>query len=291
MKVFFDITNRCNASCLYCFTNSNKEGYENELCLDEIISLIDNLVKNDISKLSIAGGEPFLREIDKIMRYCNGKIDLSLTTNGTILNDKIVKSLKETKTKLTISIDSLNQDIVDKVRKGIDIEKLINNIKKLCDISEIRDRLSLRTTVSTLNIDHVEELIEFSNKLKIKKLKINSTNPFGRALNNLDLIPNFWEFESKYKKLEDYIKCNSDVTKVEIPVMKYLTKKDKQCLLGKNSIYINSKGDVFPCAFSNNRLAVGNIKNDPINELIQKCNHFDKNNDICKNCEIHRYEK
>ena len=169
--------------------------------------------------------------------------------------------------------------------------KRANNIKKLCDISEIRDRLSLRTTVSTLNIDHVEELIEFSNKLKIKKLKINSTNPFGRALNNLDLIPNFWEFESKYKKLEDYIKCNSDVTKVEIPVMKYLAKKDKQCLLGKNSIYINSKGDVFPCAFSNNRLAVGNIKNDPINELIQKCNHFDKNNDICKNCEIHRYEK
>jgi len=291
MKIFFDITNKCNANCLYCFTNSDVEGYNNELSLNEIYHLIDEMVDNNISKISIAGGEPFLKNIDEIMRYCNGKIKLSVTSNGTILNDNILNALKETDTKLTISIDSLNQEIINKVRKGINIKNVITNIETLSKIPEIRNNLSLRATVSTVNIDYIEELIDFCNRLQIRKLKINSTNPFGRAIQNKNLIPNFHEFEKKYNDLREYVNQYSTITDVEIPVMKYLTKEHNQCLLGTNSIYINSIGNVYPCAFSNNKLVVGNIKDEKLISLINKCKQFGKNNEICRQCEIHRYEK
>lgn len=290
MKVFFDITNRCNANCLYCFTNSNSIVDDKELSMDEIINVINMLIENDISKISIAGGEPFLKDVYKIMKYCDKKIPVSFTTNGTIINNKILEGLKTTDSKITISIDSLHQDTINKVRNGIDIKTVIKNITLLSSIPEINKNLSLRATVSVANMYDIEELIDFCNHLNIKKLKINSTNPFGRAINHKELIPEFKKFETLFQRIYDYSKKNSPNTIIEIPVMKYLTKEKKQCLLGKNSIYIDSKGNVYPCAFSEGKLSVGNVRNEKLKILIDKCINSDKNNDICVQCEIHRYE-
>ena len=68
-KVFFDITQYCNGECKYCFTNSIKipQKYNEELTSEEIVDVLNNLYKVGIKKVSIGGGEPFLKDLDKII--------------------------------------------------------------------------------------------------------------------------------------------------------------------------------------------------------------------------------
>lgn len=84
-KIFFDITKRCNAKCVYCFTNSvNYENsfLEKELTDAQILKLIDEAKMLGIPSISVGGGEPFLRDISSIGDYAKGKVKLSITSNG-----------------------------------------------------------------------------------------------------------------------------------------------------------------------------------------------------------------
>lgn len=106
-KVFLDITNLCNANCVYCFTNSNSITKQ-EMTDEEIIFLINSLFGLGIKQLSIGGGEPFLRNLTKIISEVEKDINISITTNGTILDDEIIECIKNRNVKITISLDSLN---------------------------------------------------------------------------------------------------------------------------------------------------------------------------------------
>lgn len=292
MKIFYDITKRCNANCIYCFTNSiNTTELDNELSDEELNSLVNKLVQLNVDSLSIGGGEPMLRDVSQLINKFGKKINISLTTNGMIMDQNFINEMIANETvKLTISLDSIDPLINEIVRSGIDTHKVIKNIKKLTHIDSIRKRLSIRSTISIYNIDKIYELINFCNQLKIEKLKINSTNPFGRATSSIHIIPDFHDFMSKLEEVEKYCLNENLYTKVELPIKKYL-KADNVCTLGNNSLYINSFGECYPCAFSEGKLSLGNIRTDCISQIIDKSKDFSHDNDICSKCEINRYKE
>ena len=49
-KVFIDVTNKCNANCIYCFTNSNTKTH-NELEDEEVVDLFNDILKIEASVL------------------------------------------------------------------------------------------------------------------------------------------------------------------------------------------------------------------------------------------------
>lgn len=134
-KVFFDITKFCNAECKYCFTNAehyNSEIVNKELNTDEIVNFLSELVKNKIYKVSIGGGEPFLKDLVEIINRTDSKMKISITTNGSILNDEFIELFMKNKNiKMTISIDSLDNNKSNMIRKNIDVNKVLTNDKKI----------------------------------------------------------------------------------------------------------------------------------------------------------------
>lgn len=286
-KIFFDITRLCNANCKYCFTNSGIMKDERELSNDEILKVFNEIKKNKINKVSIGGGEPFLKDIVKIISR-NKDIQISITTNGTILNDDIIECLqKSPNVKVTISLDSLSNINSNNVRVGINVENIINNLILLSEYKEIIDKVSIRTTISKYNAEDVFDIINFCEEHGIKNLKVNSTNALGRAKENMDIMVPFNKFMELLDDILVYcrernIKCN-----IELPIEKYLTQK-QDCLCGITSLYIDYKGDIFPCAFTEGRMLLGNIKRDSLNEIIKK--EFDHQNEFCVNCSINRYK-
>ena len=293
-KVFFDITQYCNGECKYCFTNSVKLSRKcnKELTTDEIIDVLNDLYKIGIKKVSIGGGEPFLKNIEEIIEKINKEIKVSITSNGTILSKKFLEQFKLNKNiKLTISLDSLSNEKSNLIRKNINIDKVIENIKKICkEDEEVRKRLSIRTTISKINYKDVYEIIEFCEQNEILNLKINSTNEFGRAKDNRELILPFKDFMNLLDELVKY--CNEKVknVNVELPVEKYLKGITRKCMCGNTSIYINWDGDVYPCAFSEGKLLLGNVKTSSINEIFNKISIFSHKNDFCTQCPINRYK-
>ena len=65
-KIMLQITERCNLKCAHCFVDSESTG--NEIPFEHIRnSIIPELIKNQVVKITLTGGEPFVhKDIEKI---------------------------------------------------------------------------------------------------------------------------------------------------------------------------------------------------------------------------------
>jgi len=109
------VTNRCNLNCVYCFSNANR--VENmDFPLDKLCSVIDQLKEAGTILVTIAGGEPCLRnDISEICNYIsqNGMM-VEVVTNG-INFEQNLEAMKKIDF-LAISIDGSEE--VHDVNRG-----------------------------------------------------------------------------------------------------------------------------------------------------------------------------
>lgn len=119
------VTDRCNFRCNYCMP---KEVFNNDykylphaslLSFEEITRIARLFVAHGVQKLRLTGGEPLLRKnlevlIEQLaaLRTPEGKpLDLTLTTNGSLLRRKAVGLKAAGLQRVTISLDGLDDAI------------------------------------------------------------------------------------------------------------------------------------------------------------------------------------
>jgi cyclic pyranopterin phosphate synthase len=133
------VTDRCNFRCVYCMP---KEVFGRDyrflerrelLTFEEIERLARAFVTQGVEKIRITGGEPLVRrDVERLIELLAAipGLDLTLTTNGSLLPQK-AKALKEAGLqRVTVSLDSLDDDVftamndvdfpVQRVLEGID---------------------------------------------------------------------------------------------------------------------------------------------------------------------------
>ncbi len=140
-EMIFELDNTCNLECIMCegrFSSAimknrehkpHKPGPYNEKFVDQL--------KPYLSKLEVAkfmGGEPFLINIhykiwDAILEI-NPRCIINLQTNGTVFNDKIESLLNRGHFQIGVSIDSLQKDTFETIRKNAIFEKVMANLDK-----------------------------------------------------------------------------------------------------------------------------------------------------------------
>src|ERR687894_1276740 len=133
------VTDRCNFRCVYCMPKETfGRDYEflrrtELLSFEEIERLARVFVAHGVEKVRITGGEPLVRrELERLIAQLARipGLDLTLTTNGSLLPGK-AKALRDAGlTRLTVSLDSLDDDVframndvdfpVDRVLAGIE---------------------------------------------------------------------------------------------------------------------------------------------------------------------------
>ena len=123
------VTDRCNFRCTYCMP---KEIFDKDypylshnelLSFEEITRLTTVFASLGVEKIRLTGGEPLLRKnlevliemLAKIRTTTNQALDLTLTTNGSILRKKAAALKAAGLHRLTISLDGLNDDIFKKM--------------------------------------------------------------------------------------------------------------------------------------------------------------------------------
>jgi cyclic pyranopterin phosphate synthase len=107
------VTDRCNLSCVYCKPRSDMKmlAHRDILTYEEILRLVGVAAPLGISRVRITGGEPLARRgildfITALGRF-EGIEDISLTTNGVLLEDMAEALAKIGRPRLNISLDSL----------------------------------------------------------------------------------------------------------------------------------------------------------------------------------------
>ena len=131
--VRISVTDRCNLRCSYCSTPSFYANHREQiLSYEEIVRLVQVLVTLGVDKVRLTGGEPLVRRhIDTLvarLKAIDGINDISLTTNGVLL-EKLAGPLRDAGLRrINISLDTLDQkkfkeitgrDYFTRVRAGI----------------------------------------------------------------------------------------------------------------------------------------------------------------------------
>jgi len=119
------VTDRCNFRCPYCMpAEIFGEKYEflprpHILTFEEIERLTRLFVAAGVSKIRVTGGEPLVRadlpELIAKLSSIDGVDDLTLTTNGYLLAQHAAALKDAGLGRLTISLDSLDEDIFKKM--------------------------------------------------------------------------------------------------------------------------------------------------------------------------------
>jgi cyclic pyranopterin phosphate synthase len=114
------VTDRCNFRCVYCMPKEIfGRGYQflpkaDLLTYEELERLSRVFVRLGVEKIRLTGGEPLTRrEIEVLVQKLASvdDLDLTLTTNGSLLEPK-VHALKEAGLKrITVSLDSLDDEV------------------------------------------------------------------------------------------------------------------------------------------------------------------------------------
>jgi cyclic pyranopterin phosphate synthase len=132
------VTDRCNFRCVYCMP---KEVYGRDhkflerrelLSFEEITRVARTFVSAGVQKIRITGGEPLVRrDLERLIAQLSElDVDLTLTTNGSLLPQKAQALADAGLRRITVSLDSLDDGIfralndvdfsVERVLDGID---------------------------------------------------------------------------------------------------------------------------------------------------------------------------
>ena len=135
------VTDRCNFRCRYCMPEElYGEAYEflkrdQVLSFEEIVRLTKIFIKLGVNKVRLTGGEPLVRKnIEKLISSISSldnNIDLAMTTNGYLLGKFANILFDSGLRRLTVSLDSLDNDIFQKMSgKKFDIKDVLTGISR-----------------------------------------------------------------------------------------------------------------------------------------------------------------
>jgi GTP 3',8-cyclase len=113
-SVRVSVTDKCNFRCTYCMPAEGLQwlGRQEILSFEEISRLVGVLARLGVDEVRLTGGEPLVRRdlpvLVGMLSAVDGVRDLSLTTNGVLL-DRLAGPLVEAGLqRLNVSLDSLN---------------------------------------------------------------------------------------------------------------------------------------------------------------------------------------
>ena len=212
------VTQRCNLNCSYC----HKEGEidsKNEMSVGAIQELVTCASKLGIKNVKITGGEPLLRkdilEIIEKIKQIDGIKDVSLVTNGTLL-EEFAESLKKAGlNRVNISCDSYSQNPVSfKYTKNI-LPGLL--AAKMVGLYPIKLNMVI---LKDINHHEIDRMIEFAGEHDV-------------ILQLIELIPNGSEYyENHYFSLDA----------IERELGKKAIRVETRKMQARKQYYLNSTG-------------------------------------------------
>ncbi len=278
-KVFLDITNKCNIRCRHCFTDAKNNSDIKELNTDDVKKIMNELVKLNVNRLALGGGEPLVRsDIYELIRYgSERKLRIHISSHGLLLTENNIKKLKKCGLdSIQISIDSSIAAQHDYLRNypGL-FDKCLEAIKL---IKKYGINLLVSTTITKLNINELIDIADMVKSAGVKLHRFIRFVPVGRGndfknmlyVEGEMLLDKVSQLRKKYEKhFFGNIKNHFG-----IPIITYSDDKYKNnpigCEAGKLSIDILPNGNVVPCNYlgMDEQWICGNIVDDTLEHII-----------------------
>lgn len=131
------LTDNCNLRCFYCMPEEEYEFTPASRLMqaDEIRRLSEIFVKEGVNKIRLTGGEPLVRKdaAQIITLLAELPVNLTLTTNGTRLQEFADVLLKANVKSINISLDTLQRDRFNLITRRDQFDTVMKNIRLMID--------------------------------------------------------------------------------------------------------------------------------------------------------------
>lgn len=167
-EICWNITTRCNQACKYCHRFLKLD----DLTYEENEKILENLIEDGIKNITWTGGEALLfpNLIELLKKAKKNGINNKMITNGILLLKKENEEILDYLDELTLSLDSINNEINKELGRGINH---FSNIKEVLDIAKSKNiKININTVISKVNIEQSLELGKFLNKYNINIWRI-----------------------------------------------------------------------------------------------------------------------
>lgn len=166
------LTDRCNLRCIYCMPEKGieKRAHEDIMRFEEVLKVVKACANLGINKIRYTGGEPLiLKGIDELIyntSKTDGINDISITTNGMLLED-MAKDLKAAGLKrVNISLDTLKAGRFKAITRGGDIKKVLGAITKCIEVGLTPVKINT-VVIKGINDDEVSEIAMLTKDMPI----------------------------------------------------------------------------------------------------------------------------
>lgn len=180
------VTDLCNLRCQYCMPDTGicKVEHKDILSFEEFYTITKALVELGITKVRITGGEPLIKrdivDFVKKIRSLKGIEEISMTTNGILLEDYAEGLKKAGLDRLNISLDTLDRDKYREITRNGDIEKVFRGIEKAKSVG--LGPIKINTVlIDGFNTDEIEDLVELTRDQDID-VRFIELMPIGEVL-------------------------------------------------------------------------------------------------------------
>ncbi len=288
------LTDKCNLNCIYCNPSEykiNKLQKNQILSFDELLRLINIFAgRLGIKKIRFTGGEPLVRK--DVLNFLQSVYSLKqkygfetgITTNGTLLEDKL-ESLKEYGiNKLNISIDSLNPGKYKFITGKDNLIEVLRSIRKANELNYNPLKLNV-VVMKNVNDDEILDFVDFiidsyMNVRFIEYMPFGNNRWSKNEFISFDEIKNI--IEEKYQLNE--ISRDKNLVAKDFSIkghtgtVSFISSISNHFCGTCNRLRIDAQGKMKLCLFSSgeNELNFKELLNDPnynddnISDLIQK---------------------
>jgi GTP 3',8-cyclase len=131
------VTDRCNFRCQYCMPAEGLPWLDRTevLTFEEIERIVRLLVPLGVRSIRLTGGEPLVRrelpELVRMLREIEGLEDLSLTTNGYLLEGMAAALVDAGLERINVSLDSLSRDRFFQMTRRDSLPQVIRGLETL----------------------------------------------------------------------------------------------------------------------------------------------------------------
>lgn len=271
------LTNNCNLRCVYCMPKDIKNSCEQLLSKEDYFKIIRESSKLGINKIRFTGGEPLLYKdlvplISDVSNLPNIN-DISITTNGILLENMMEDLKKSGLTRANISLDSMNSDRFNMITRGGNLNTVLNSIEKYLKMDFRKLKINV-LIIKGINDDEIADFVNLTKELPIS-LRFIELMPLGEGEKFYkNGFISTREIKNIIKEKTNFIKIDNNVYKGENynGDFSFISPLSNRFCSSCNKIRLTARGTIKPCLHTDNEYLVTPFLNEEakLNEEIRK---------------------
>jgi cyclic pyranopterin phosphate synthase len=268
------VTSRCNMSCLYCHHEGEEESSagQREISADEIVKVIQAGADLGVRRVKFTGGEPLMRpDLESIIERLPDGLELSLTTNGTLLAQRARSLAESGLDRVNVSLDSLRPEVYSRITGGTgeDLRRVLVGIDAAIEAGLVPIKVNM--VVLRENEDEVWDMVEFAMGKGVILQLIELLDLSGHGLGG-DLLRIEKELEGRADEIvtrDMHRRRKYFIDGAEVEVVRPID--NTEFCANCNRLRVTSDGKLKPCLLRNDNLVdLGSADLEETKRLIEK---------------------